>query len=202
MAIFIFFFFFNSEATILPVFFSLVLTGWKWVQKMHEVEYGNTVWCSPSGFTCQWAYHREVMNGCDFPNSGLGKRQNGLQNNFGSLGWVAVNIDVLGSQESRIATPCPYLLCYNLTEPCPHKAFAWIRHTAHIRRLIFIICPLVLHVAWAADATEAGRDANRLTMLPRIYQNKKGREWDIITTALGAGVAGPGWRGWTRWQSS
>lgn len=72
------FFFLNSEVTILTVFLSLVLTGWKWVQEMHEAEYGNTVWCSRNGSTCQRAYHKEVVNGCDFPNSGLGRRQNAL----------------------------------------------------------------------------------------------------------------------------
>lgn len=48
-------------------------------------------------------------------------------------------------------------------------------------------------MAWAADATEASRDANRPTMFPRRYQDKRGREWDIKTTALGTGVTGPGW---------
>lgn len=59
------------------------------------------------------------MNGCVFPNSGLGKRQNGLQNNFSILGWVVVSLEVLGSQETQIATVGPRLLCHNLTESWP-----------------------------------------------------------------------------------
>lgn len=44
-------------------------------------------------------------------------------------------------------------------------------------------------MAWAVDATEASRDANRPTVLPRRYQDKVGREWDITTTS---------WGGWSR----
>lgn len=40
--------------------------------------------------------NKEVGNGCDFPNSGLGRRQHGLWNNSGRLGWAAVNVDLLG----------------------------------------------------------------------------------------------------------
>lgn len=74
-----------------------------------------------NGPTCQWACDKEVMNGCDFPSSGLGRRTNDLQNNFGSVGWGAVCIEVLGSHKSRMATSGPYLLCHNLTKPCSHR---------------------------------------------------------------------------------
>lgn len=79
----------------LTVFFPLVLTGWKCVQKRQNVGILFDVHPHVSGSTCQWAYHNELVNGCDFPNSGLGRRQNGLWNNSGSLGWVGVRVDVL-----------------------------------------------------------------------------------------------------------
>lgn len=78
------------------------------------------------------------------------------------------------------------------------KTFAWINHTAHIRRVIFTTCLLSFHVAWAADATEVSSEQTHHApqKIPRVAGNGP-----TLQPLRLPGVAGPGWRDWTWWQS-
>lgn len=83
--------------------------------------------------------NKEVVNGCDFPNSGLGTRQRGLWNNSASLGWATVSTDLLGfrSQELQLRVPisCPITGLSHIPQV---KILAWTQLTAHSKNMIFI----------------------------------------------------------------